>query len=129
MNITTSSFRRIAAIAGATTITCITAITTTSAAQPAPATDEPERPCFITQPRWNTAIDGPAPTCPTPRGSRRAPPAPSTRNRIDFGDEYAAPPRSKAPRGRRGGRASVATPGPVGPLTHVTGPPSRPSLS
>lgn len=84
---TTSSFRRIAAIAGATTITCITAITTTYAA-PAPATNQPERPCFISQPRWNTAIDGPAPTCPTPTWQSAAPAGGGTHNRIDFGDEY-----------------------------------------
>ncbi|PKH37353.1 hypothetical protein SAMN05192575_101316 [Nocardioides alpinus] len=95
MNITTSSFRRIAAIAGATTITCITAITTTYAAPPAPAIIEPapatERPCFIAQPRWNTA-EGPAPTCPTPAWQSADPAGGSTRNRIDFGDEYAAEP-------------------------------------
>ena len=87
MNITTSSFRRIAAIAGATTITSITAITTTYAAQPAPANDAPERQCFIAQPRWNTAIDGPAPTCPTPWHAA-SPAGEGTRNRIAFGDEY-----------------------------------------
>ena len=87
MNIATSSFRRIAAIAGATTIACISAITTTSAAQPAPA-EEPERPCFIIQPRWNTAIDGPAPTCPTPSWQSATPAGTETRNRVAFGDEY-----------------------------------------
>jgi hypothetical protein len=89
MNTTTSSFRRIAAIAGATTITSITAITTTYAAQPAPAIDKPERQCFIAQPRWNTAIDGPAPTCATPWHAA-SPAGAGTRNRIDFDDEYAA---------------------------------------
>ena len=91
---TTTSFRRIAAIACATTITSITAFTTTYAAPPAPATDEPERPCFITQPRWNTAIDGPAPTCPTPSWQSAGPTGAGTRNRIEFGDEYAAEPGS-----------------------------------
>lgn len=63
---TTTSFRRIAAIAGATTITTISAITTTYAAEPASViADQPQRQCFIAQPRWNTAIDGPVPTCPT----------------------------------------------------------------
>ena len=33
---------------------------------------DPERPCFIVQPRWNTAIDGPAPTCPTPAWQQAA---------------------------------------------------------
>ena len=87
MTITTSSFRRIAAIAGATTITCITAITTTYAAQPAPAPDRTERPCFIAQPRWNTA-EGPAPTCPTSWRQSSDPAGEGTRNRIDFRDEY-----------------------------------------
>ncbi len=74
MKTTTSSLRRIAAIAGATTITTISAITTTYAIQPASATTQPqpqpERPCFIIQARWNTAIDGPPPTCPTPTWQR-----------------------------------------------------------
>lgn len=92
MNTTTSSFRRIAAIAGATTVTCISAITTTYAIQPASATTEPapepERQCFIVQPRWNTAIDGPVPTCPTPWSQSASPSGVDTRGRIDFGDEY-----------------------------------------
>ena len=85
---TTSSYRRIAAIAGATTITFICAITTTYAAPSAPA-QEPDRPCFIVQPRWNTAFDGPAPTCPTPTRQAADPAGADTRNRIDFDDEYA----------------------------------------
>lgn len=64
MNTNTAPVRRFAAIVGATAITAITTVT----AQPASAIQEPgsERPCFIVQPRWNTAIDGPPPTCPTP---------------------------------------------------------------
>ncbi|MCW2739197.1 hypothetical protein [Nocardioides sp.] len=87
---TTSSFRRIAAIAGATTITCISAITTTYAVQPASAITEPQpqRPCFIVQPHWNVAIDGPAPTCPAPSWQSADPDGGVTRTRIDFGDEY-----------------------------------------
>lgn len=88
MNTNTARWFRAAAIAGATTITAITAITTTYAAQPAPATEDPERPCFIIQPRWNTAIDGPPPTCPTPIWQQADPAGADTRNRIDFGDEY-----------------------------------------
>jgi hypothetical protein len=61
---TTTSFRRTAAIAAATSFA---AIATTFAAQPAQAAEpDPERPCFIAQPRWNEALDGPAPTCPRP---------------------------------------------------------------
>jgi hypothetical protein len=67
MNTTAHPFRRTAAIAAATSFA---AIATTFAAQPAPATEpEPERPCFISQPRWNDAF-GPAPTCPTPTWQR-----------------------------------------------------------
>jgi hypothetical protein len=67
MSTTTTSFRRITAIAAATTFA---AIATTFAAQSAPATEpDPERPCFIAQPRWNDAF-GPAPTCPTPTWQR-----------------------------------------------------------
>ena len=87
---TTSSFRRIAAIAGAATIACISATTTTYAAQPAPA-HESERPCFIIQPRWNIAIDGPAPTCPTPSSQSAGPDGAEIRNRIAFGDEHGSP--------------------------------------
>ena len=64
MSTSTAPFSRVAAIAGATVIAAITTV----AAQSSSATQEPgsERPCFIAQPRWNTAIDGPPPTCPTP---------------------------------------------------------------
>jgi hypothetical protein len=68
MSTTATSFRRTTAIAAATSFA---AIATTFAAQPAPAAEpDPERPCFIAQPRWNEAIDGPAPTCPTPTWQR-----------------------------------------------------------
>ena len=92
---TTASFRRIAAIAGATTITTISAITTTYAAQPASVITEPQpqRQCFIAQPRWNTAIDGPVPTCSTPSRQSAGPAGEITRNRMDFGDEYGFPRR------------------------------------
>lgn len=64
MDTDTGSFRRIAAI---TTVTAVTVITTTIAAQPATATKPPsDRPCFIAQPQWNTSLDGPPPTCPIP---------------------------------------------------------------
>ncbi len=64
MSTSTAPFSRVAAIAGVTVIAAITTV----AAQSASATQEPgsERPCFIAQPRWNTAIDGPPPTCPRP---------------------------------------------------------------
>lgn len=99
MSIDTGSFRRFAAI---TASTAIVAITTTIAVHPAAATAEPPsaRPCFIVQPRWNTAIDGPPPSCPVPTWQRttetRTEPQPAgsgTSNRMDFGDEYADPPR------------------------------------
>jgi hypothetical protein len=68
MNTIATSFRRITAIAAATSFA---AITTTFAAQPAPAAEpDSERPCFIAQPRWNDAFGGPAPTCPTPTWQR-----------------------------------------------------------
>lgn len=100
MSIDTRSFRRTAAITAAS---AITAITTTIAVQPATATEPPsDRPCFIAQPRWNTAIDGPPPTCPIPSwqrvtesraGTEPQPAGSGTSNRMDFGDEFADPPR------------------------------------
>ncbi len=50
----------------------IAAVTTTFVAAPTTASPDPgqERPCFIVQARWNAAIDGPAPTCPTPSWQR-----------------------------------------------------------
>jgi hypothetical protein len=64
----TNTRTRIARTAAFAVAASITAVTTTVAAAPAPArpAPEPERPCFIVQPRWNTAVDGPAPTCATP---------------------------------------------------------------
>ena len=69
MNTQTRS--RIARTAAFAVAVSITAITTTVVAPPTTATaPAQERPCFIVQPRWNTAIDGPAPTCPTPSWQR-----------------------------------------------------------
>jgi hypothetical protein len=115
----TQTRTRIARTAAFAVAASITAVTTTVAVPPTTASAPgPERPCFIVQPRWNTAIDGPAPTCPTPSwqrtsGYRWGTPgssagtaprrtgqvsedtqdgtAPSTRARIDFGDEYGSP--------------------------------------
>lgn len=77
--------RTAAAAAAFAAAASITAVTTTVAASPAPAgpAPEPERPCFIVQPRWNTAVDGPVPTCATPswqqaRTPRREAPAVAT---------------------------------------------------
>ena len=71
MNISTRSrIARSAAIAvTASTIAVTTTVATQATANPAP---ESERPCFIVQPRWNTAVDGPAPTCATPARHRTA---------------------------------------------------------
>lgn len=92
MNTIATSFRRITAIAAATSVAVIT---TTFAAQPAPAAvpdSEPhsERPCFIAQPRWNDAFGGPAPMCPTPTWRRVTADEPTssawTTPRSGFGD-------------------------------------------
>jgi len=65
MNTQTRS--RIARTAAFAVAASITAVTTTVVAAPTTASAPgQERPCFIIQPRWSTAIDGPAPTCPTP---------------------------------------------------------------
>jgi hypothetical protein len=67
--------RRTAACAGTVTIVVTTIVITTVAAPSASAFREPldERPCFIVQPRWNTAIDGPPPGCTS--HPRQEPPA------------------------------------------------------
>ena len=60
-------FRRRSAVIGA-----VAAIVTTTAFAPtassAADTDQgpADRPCFMVQSHWNTAYDGPQPTCPTP---------------------------------------------------------------
>lgn len=60
-----------------------TVVATTVAAPPTTDTPEPTRPCFIVQPRWNPAVDGPVPTCATPTwqqegtGSRKVTTAPT----------------------------------------------------
>jgi hypothetical protein len=73
---TKAASRRITAFASTAAI-AVAALTMTVAAQPASAIQEPvsERPCFIVQPRWNTAIDGPPPTCSS---YPRQQPAPSS---------------------------------------------------
>ena len=53
----------------------ITAVTTTVVAPPTSASaPAQERPCFFVQPRWNTAVDGPVPTCPTTSWQQAAAP-------------------------------------------------------
>ena len=62
---TRTRIARTAAFAVAASISAITTtyvVPATNASAPAQ-----ERQCFIAQARWNTAIDGPAPTCATPR--------------------------------------------------------------
>lgn len=82
MNTTTA--RRTAALAALTI-----AATITTVAAPTKAIDDPptDRPCFITQPRWNVALDGPAPTCPIDaRDRKRGEDAvPDARPGTDFG--------------------------------------------
>ena len=68
---TTTSLRRSAAFLAVTGL----ALTTAAVGSPATAHEEQptrDRPCFIVQPRWNTALDGPAPTCAIPTSSREA---------------------------------------------------------
>jgi hypothetical protein len=63
--------RRTAAVVGAATAVIVTTTLTTmltaatgNAASSAP--EETERPCFMVRAHWNTALDGPQPTCATP---------------------------------------------------------------
>jgi hypothetical protein len=59
-----NTYRRSAAVAAIAAFAAFAAIA--SPASGATAQTDRERPCFIVQARWNTAFDGPAPTCPTP---------------------------------------------------------------
>ena len=69
MNTTTRT--RIARTTACAVAASITAVTTTVVAPPTTASaPTQDRPCFIVQPRWNVAIDGPAPTCPIPPGQQ-----------------------------------------------------------
>jgi hypothetical protein len=61
---TMNTYRRVAAITAATACAAFTAVA--SPASGAAASTDRERPCFIVQAHWNTAFDGPAPTCPVP---------------------------------------------------------------
>lgn len=58
--------RRSAVVGAAAAITMTTAFA--PIASSAADTDEgpADRPCFMVQSHWNTAYDGPQPTCPTP---------------------------------------------------------------
>jgi hypothetical protein len=58
--------RRTAAVVGAATAIIVT--TTLTGATGAVASDAPDgdRPCFMVRAHWNTALDGPQPTCATP---------------------------------------------------------------
>ena len=63
----TKHFRSRGAVVGvATAIITTTAFAPTASS--AAGTDEgpADRPCFMVQSHWNTAYDGPQPTCPTP---------------------------------------------------------------
>ena len=57
--------RRTAAIAASAAFAASAAIAAPAASGATTSTDH-ARPCFIVQAHWNTAFDGPAPTCPTP---------------------------------------------------------------
>lgn len=80
------------AVAGtfcAVAIASIVAISTGSTALSADPGAEPgagtDRPCFIVQPRWNTALLGPQPTCALPFLSPDPPPRPEVlRPWLDF---------------------------------------------
>ena len=67
------SFRRTVAVAGAGAILSITTASASTASvqqdrdQQGTAKD---RPCFMVRASWNTALDGPQPTCPVPTGQQ-----------------------------------------------------------
>lgn len=59
--------RRTAAVVGAATaITVTTMLTAATGSAASSAPDEADRPCFMVRAHWNTALDGPQPTCATP---------------------------------------------------------------
>jgi hypothetical protein len=66
-----STHLRRTAVVGAATAVVVTALTTvlTTAAGSAAASGTDgagDRPCFMVRANWNTALDGPQPTCATP---------------------------------------------------------------
>jgi hypothetical protein len=66
-----TNLRRTAALVGAATaITVTTTLTTMLTATGSAASSAPDeagdRPCFMVRAHWNTALDGPQPTCATP---------------------------------------------------------------
>lgn len=73
---------RTAAAAATAAFAAFVAVASPAASGAAPA--DPERPCFIVQPRWNDAFGGPAPTCPTPAWQREGVvPSPATSPQAD----------------------------------------------
>ncbi len=57
--------RRCSVIGAATIITITTAFAPAASSAAAAGKDGPkDRPCFMIQSHWNTAYDGPQPTCP-----------------------------------------------------------------
>ncbi len=59
--------RRLSVTAAAAALSAIAAVTVMPAAGQAAADSARQRPCFIIQPHWNTALDGPQPVCPLHR--------------------------------------------------------------
>jgi hypothetical protein len=59
-------FRRRCSVIGAATIITITTafVPATTSAATADRDGAKNRPCFMVQSHWNTAYDGPQPTCP-----------------------------------------------------------------
>ena len=57
-----NTYRRIASVAATVAFAAFTGAPASGASAPA----DQERPCFIVQPRWNSAFGGPAPPCPVP---------------------------------------------------------------
>lgn len=87
---TTTALRRSAAF-----LTAALALTTATAvrAPASPTVEQPttERPCFLRPARWNTALDGPVPTCPTPVARGRAGEAPGVATLADCLDPARRP--------------------------------------
>jgi hypothetical protein len=58
--------RRTAAVVGAATAITVTTLLTPAVTAAAPSAPTGDRPCFMVRAHWNTALDGPQPTCATP---------------------------------------------------------------
>lgn len=64
MNIRTAAHRSFVALAGA--VIFVTTMASTSPANAQDSDGQHTRPCFMIRSNWNTAPDGPQPTCPVP---------------------------------------------------------------